>query len=353
MNYSNRLDPDLSQYGKGGLKSKRGWGRAPSTVANVGAGFDLLGFALNKKADEVDLILHEVSDPSKRGIKSLKVEGDSSGLIPLDPSQNVTTVALNSFIHQLDLNIACDVILKKGIPVSSGLGGSAASAVVGVVALNACLNHPCGLLNLLPATLVGEALASGAPHADNVAPCLWGGLILSLPESDPTLESKKDQLSANPNHLPHITQIPIVDEVAVLMAHPKWHITTREARSVLESTLPLRDHTHQMAHLAGFLTGCFQNDRSLLKRHLRDVVIAPQRASLLPGFLETQAYLKEKGVFGCEISGAGPSLFALCNQEDVPVLAEQLSAFFGRFHSVEVWSEQWGAPGAIGRALEV
>ena len=344
--------PSLSHHGSYGLKYKKGWGRAPATVANVGPGFDLLGFALSSKADEVDLILSEVSHQADRGVQSLQVEGDSSGIIPLDPMYNVTTVALNHFIEQLDLMIACDVILKKGIPVSSGLGGSAASAVVGVIALNSCLNQPCHLEDLLPSCLMGEAVASGAPHADNVAPCLFGGLTLCLPY--PTTPPSAEQVhnSTSLEWIPQIQHLPVVEGIAVLMAHPQCHISTKEARAALSPTLTLEKHTRQLGHLAGFLASCFQNDRSLLKAHLCDVLIAPQRASLIEGFIETQTHLIKAGAFGCEISGAGPSLFALCNQEDTQYLSSELNDYFSRYHSLEVWSEPWGAKGARGKGID-
>ena len=320
----------LKHFGKAGLKASIGFGRAPSTVANVGVGFDLLGFALQKKADEVRIQIQRCEPHQKRGVVSLKIEGESAELIPHDLHLNVTTVALNHFIDCLDLEIRCEVILKKGIPMSSGLGGSAASAVVGLMALNACLHTPCSFEELLPSALVGEAVASGAPHADNVAPCLFGGMTLCLPSGE-------------------IQQIPTVDGISVIMAHPQQQLETHHARSVLKPHVSLTDHTLQMGHFAGFLTGCFQNDPQLIRQHTTDLLIAPQRGPLIKGFKETQQYMKTLGAFGCEISGAGPSLFTLCASDQAREFADALAHFFGRFNPVDVWVEPWGAHGAQGK----
>ena len=153
--------------------------------------------------------------------------------------------------------------------------------------------------------LEGEALASGSKHADNIAPCLYGGLTLSDPGANPDVRS-----------------FPYPKSLICILVHPDLRVDTALARSVLKPDLLLKTHIQQSAKLASFLVGCMSSDISLIKKGLEDLVIEPQRQRLIPGFTEVKKAAIESGVLGCSISGAGPAVFALTDDSQVAEVAK-------------------------------
>jgi homoserine kinase len=183
--------------------------------------------------------------------------------------------------------------IEKGIPLGSGLGGSAASAVGAVVAANALLPNPCTKLELLKFAMQGEAVASGSLHVDNIAPSLFGGLVLTV----------------GIDH-PRVKQIPVPKGVRAVILHPHMFLSTKQARAILRQSVEMSDFVWQTANLAGFISGCYTNDLDMIRASFEDVVIQPQRQALIPGFPEVRRASMEAGALGCSISGAGPTMFA-------------------------------------------
>jgi homoserine kinase len=264
---------------------------APATVGNAAVGFDLLGFCLDVAGDEAKvtrLPRSHLSAPVEiRGISGLDLP------IPEDPTQNTASVALLTLRQELGIEDAFSLELKKGIPLGSGMGGSAASAVAAVVAANALLEEPVDNDRLLAFALAGEQVASGTAHPDNAAPALLGGLCAALP-----------------GHPLRTLRIPVPAGIQVVLVHPHLSIRTEDARALLRPEVPVKTAVEQMGHLAGFLAGCFQSDVDLIGRHLRDVWVEPQRKKLIPAFDQAQAAAMGNGALGFSISGAGPSVFA-------------------------------------------
>jgi homoserine kinase len=199
----------------------------------------------------------------------------------------------------LGLRFGFEVSITKGIALGSGMGGSAASAVAALVAANALLERPLDAESLLRYALLGEHAASAAFHPDNVAPCLFGGLTLVT--------------STSPLRY---VRIPVPERILTVLAHPHSRVDTRSARRLLRPEVPLADHVRQSASLAGFVAGCYTNDYELIGDCLRDVIIEPQRASLIPGFAEVKAAAMEAGALGSSVSGSGPTMFAWVTSAD-------------------------------------
>jgi homoserine kinase len=261
---------------------------APASIANVAVGFDILGFAMDQVGDRVTVArLPNVRDVSVRSITGVVTD------LPFDARKNTAAVALLAMIEKLELSFGFEVSIHKGIAMGSGMGGSAASAVGAVVAANALLERPLSTTRLLEFALAGEAAASGAIHADNVAPCLYGGLTLSL--------------SVDP---PHIVQVPLPAGLQCVLVHPHLEVETRRARAILEPMVPLQAHVHQSAHLAAFVAACHRGDLELLQASMKDLIIEQQRASLIPGFYEAKKAAMARGALGFSIAGSGPSVFA-------------------------------------------
>lgn len=270
---------------------------APATVANVAVGFDILGFAIESVGDTVTVSIAD--EPTVRIKQILGASGhpDTSNL-PLDADSNAATAGLVQLRADMRLDFGFKVVVRKGIALGSGMGGSAASAVGGLVAANSLLESPLPREALLKYALLGEQAASGASHPDNIAPCLMGGMTLVI--------------SADPFRY---VSLPVPAEILAVIVHPQLRVDTRNARSILKENVSLSDHVRQSAALGGFISGCFLGDLELIRQSLDDVVIEPQRASLIPGFAEVKAAALEQGALGASISGSGPTVFALVTSE--------------------------------------
>jgi len=261
---------------------------APASVGNVAVGFDVLGLSVQAIGDRVTA--RRVDEP---GVRIAAITGIVRDL-PLDAEKNTAGMAVLSIVRDQQLKHGIELTIEKGIPLGSGLGGSAASAVAAVVAANALLPQPLDKLALLKHAMKGEEVASGSAHVDNIAPSLFGGLVLTVGIDNP-----------------NVKQIPVpADTVRCVLVHPHMILSTREARKILKPTVSLSDVIWQTANLAGFLTGCFTGDLRLIGESLEDVIIEPQRRVLIPGFDAVKQAAKDAGALGCSISGAGPTVFA-------------------------------------------
>jgi len=265
---------------------------APATIGNVAVGFDLLGLALDIAGDKIT-----VEKIRGSNVEILSIKGVETAL-PTVASTNTAGAALLALQNKLELSHGFRISIEKGIPLGSGMGGSAASAVAAVVAANALLEQPLSKEELLEFAVAGETVASGSYHVDNVAPCLFGGLTLATPTriSTPTTYQ--------------ITNIPFNKNHFIVLLHPHIIVETKAARSILKPTLTLSQHVLQSSFLAGFISACFSSNEFMMGQCLRDTLIEPQRAELIPGFYEIQKGAMEAGALGCSISGAGPSIFA-------------------------------------------
>jgi homoserine kinase len=265
---------------------------APATVANVAVGFDILGFSVDGVGDEVTVSVLN----GKREVEITEITGIVTEL-PRDASKNTASVALSAMVSELGLTHGFSVAIKKGIAMSSGMGGSAASSVAAVVAANEVLIRSGRLslskTELLHFSLLGEAAASGAIHGDNVGPCLVGGLTLLLP-------TKPMQM----------IPIPVPSDIFCVLVHPELKIETRAARGILKKEIEFTLSVEQSAWLGGFLAGCFRGDLEMIRVSMRDAVVEPQRSQLIPGFSEMKSRAAELGALGFSISGSGPSVFA-------------------------------------------
>ena len=269
---------------------------APATVANVAVGFDILGFAIESVGDTVTVSI--TADPSVRIRQILKDLSDPLDAPPLDADRNAATVGLIKLREDLRLDFGFEVVLRKGIALGSGMGGSAASAVGGLVAANSLLESPLPREALLKYALLGEQAASGASHPDNIAPCLLGGMTLVI----------------SAERFRYVS-LPVPEEILAVVVHPRLRVDTRNARSILKSDVSLTDHVRQSAALGGFISGCFRSDVDLIRQSLDDFLIEPQRASLVPGFAEVKAAALKQGALGASFSGSGPTVFALVTSE--------------------------------------
>lgn len=291
---------------------------APASVGNVAVGFDILGFAVDAIGDRIT-----VTRSREPGVRITGISGVVRDL-PEEPERNTAGRALQAFADLVRPAFGFAVHIEKGIPLGSGLGGSAASAVGAVVAANALLPEALPRIELLMCAMQGEAVASGSRHADNIAACLYGGLVLTV---------GIDQ--------PRVKQIPVPAGICAVIVHPHMSLSTKEARALLKRDVDLSAFVWQTANLAGLISGCYTNDLELIREGLNDVVIEPQRQDLIPGFAAVRGAALAAGALGCSISGAGPAVFAWT----LPGAATAVrAAMVEAFRSNGVASDHWTVP---------
>jgi homoserine kinase len=265
---------------------------APATVANLGVGFDILGLALREPGDVV-----RAERRSEPGVVIDHIEGDH-GLLPRDPLKNTAGIAAASVLKTVGATEGVTLSLRKRFPLASGLGSSAASAVAAAVAVNALFDEPLSRGELLPACLEGEAAVSGY-HADNVAPCLFGGITL-------VTGTNADQ----------ITSLPVPPGMYLALVTPDVAVPTAQARAVLPEKISLRDMVSQTAAVARLIDAIHRQDITVMAEAMElDCVIEPARAHLMPLLNEVRRAAKISGALSLVISGAGPTLCAMCNHE--------------------------------------
>ena len=297
---------------------------APASAGNVGVGFDILGHAFPVLGDRV-----RAARSTTPGVRITAVTGVTAAL-PLDSAANTAGRAAQSLLASQAPAWGIELLIEKGIPLGSGLGGSAASAVAAVFAANELLDRPLPSAELLPHAVEGEAVASGSRHADNVAASLFGGLVLTVGGT-----------------APRCTPVPVPAGIHCVLVHPQLFLSTRAAREILKPTVPLADLVRQTANLAGFLAGCHSGDLALIRACFDDVVVEPQRMHLIPGFAEAKRAALANRALGCSISGAGPSVFAWCEAEQAEaVRAAMCAAFAAHGLPCDHWVAPVGGEGA-------
>ena len=263
--------------------------QAPATVANLVCGFDILGLALDKPYDTMEIRL--LDEP---GVIITSKDGFP---LPKDPAQNTAGAPLIAMLEEIDQPIGFEVIISKRIKPGSGIGSSAASAAGAVVGANHLLGNRFAKEDLVRFALWGEKVASGVKHADNIAPCIYGGitLIRSIFPLD---------IIAIPAPPLHVTVV-----------HPQIEVRTSDARQILRKQVLLKDAIRQWGNIAGLVAGFIKQDYDLIGRSLEDVIIEPIRSILIPGFDEVKTKCKAAGALGGGISGSGPSVFMLSKDE--------------------------------------
>ena len=272
--------------------------QAPATVANLVCGFDVLGMCLHKPFDVMEVrLLNE---------KKIIIQSADGYPLPENAAENTAGAPLIEMLHEIEEDIGFEVIIHKHIKPGSGIGSSAASAAGATVAANLLLNGKFSNEDLVRFAMFGEKVASGVKHADNIAPCIYGGitLIRSIFPLD-------------------IISIPAPD-LFVTVVHPQIEVRTSDARQILRKEVLLKDAIKQWGNIAGLVAGFMKNDLELIGRSLEDVIIEPVRSILIPGFDETKENSKEAGALGGGISGSGPSIFMLSENEKTALAVEDV-----------------------------
>jgi homoserine kinase len=261
---------------------------APATVSNVACGFDVLGFPMEEPGDTVSVRL------IASGVEIDDILNDG-GRIPREPAKNTASVAAKALLDALGDKRGVALTIKKGLPLSSGLGGSAASAAAAVVAVNAIVGGNATMDQLVAAALIGEGLGKGGAHPDNIAPAICGGFVL-----------------VRHPHPPDIIRLPVPKGLTCVVIHPDLEVETAKARALLGTDVPLKDAVKQWANLGALVHALHTSDFDLLARSLEDSIAEPRRAPLIPGLATIKKAATDAGALGSSISGSGPSVFALC-----------------------------------------
>lgn len=262
---------------------------APGTVANLVCGFDILGLCLSDPADKMEVrLLHE---------KKIIIKSADGYPLPENPEENTAGAPIIEMLREINEEVGFEILIHKHIKPGSGIGSSAASAAGAVVAANHLLGNRFPKSDLLRFAMFGEKVASGVKHADNVAPCIYGGI---------TLIRSISPLDVIPLDAP---------DLFVTIVHPQIEVRTADARAVLRQNVQLKSAIRQWGNIAGLVAGICNKDADLIGRSLEDVIIEPIRSQLIPGFAEVKEKCRQAGALGGGISGSGPSIFMLSKNE--------------------------------------
>ncbi len=283
--------------------------KAPATVANMVCGFDILGFAVNSPYDEMEMRWMARAE-NEASITIINIDNYN---LPTDPEKNVAGAALIAFLEEYEEKqnnssapkIKFEVKINKLIKPGSGVGSSAASSAGAVVGANYLVGNIFSKDDLVRFAMNGEKLASGVKHADNIAPCIFGGV--TLVRSIFPLE-----IIALPSPTLHVT-----------IVHPQIEVRTSDARSILRQQVLLKDAIKQWGNIAGLVAGLMKSDYDLIGRSLEDVIIEPVRSILIPGFDALKLACKQAGALGGGISGSGPSIFMLSKTKEIAIAVEK------------------------------
>ncbi len=301
---------------------------APASIGNVGVGFDMLGLALAGVGDRVTAKRVDTAGISITEVRGL--DGEIHPYLSTETDHNTASIAARALWQAHGDSTGVELLVRKGVPLQSGMGSSAASAVAAVVAANALLPEPLPHEELLPFALEGEVYASRGAHADNVAPSLMGGLVLC-----PVVL------------LPKTTQLRTPTGISSVLVHPEHQINTAHARLSLAKRYTLKQWLSQQGYLAGFIAGCAADDHDLIRRSFHDVIIEPQRSAAVTCFDAVKEAAIKADVLGVSIAGSGPSIFALCmdsNASNVATAMEQACRKAGI--ECQSWVSPMTAPGA-------
>jgi len=278
---------------------------APASIGNVGVGFDVLGLAFDAARDRVKAV-----QEAAPGVRLGAVSGLLSSL-PDTPETNTALAAAKALLDATDAGFGVRLSIEKGVPLSAGMGGSAASAVAAVAAVNALLPEPLALEALLPYAMEGERVSSDPPPWDNVVGALFGGLVLVASEEKGRVQ-----------------RLPVPRGVVSILFHPPVRTETKAARQLLKAEVPMRVAVEHSRRLAAFVAGCATGDVALIRDGLEDLLVEPQRAPLLPALAPVKAAALAANALGCSFSGSGPSVFAWALERDADAVAGAMDAAF-------------------------
>ncbi len=311
---------------------------APASVSNLGPGFDVLGVALEQPGDVV-----EAEAAERPGVEIVEVRGDG-GALSRDPGENTAGIAASHVLARLAVERqGCSpgrqprpgarLRLHKGMPLQSGLGSSAASAVAAAVAVNELLGRPFSRGQLLASALEGERAAAGSAHADNVAPSLLGGFVLV--RSYEPLE---------------VVRLPAPPRLRLVVVHPHVAVSTAHARALVsDRRFPIGDVVANLGNIAALVVALHSGDLALLGRAVEDRLVEPLRVPLIPGYTAVRRAARAAGARACAISGSGPSMFALVDGPEAEAsVALAMREAFSKAAGLEadVWSGAVNAEGA-------
>jgi homoserine kinase len=280
---------------------------APASIGNVGVGFDILGQAFDAVRDTVLAV--RVEEPGAR-------LGHVSGIVSMLPDSsrsNTALAAAEAVLEAAGAPFGVRLSIDKKVPVSAGMGGSAASAVAAAAAVNALLPNPFSTEELFPFALEGERVSSNPPPWDNVVAALLGGLVIAARLEPPFLH-----------------RIPAPAGIVSILFHPAAQIETRAAREILRPEVRMHDAVEQARRIAAFSIGCTTGDIGLIRVGLEDVLVEPQRAHLLPALTPVKAAALAAGALGCSFSGSGPSIFAWALEADAEAVETEMAKAFAR-----------------------
>jgi len=287
---------------------------APASIANLGCGFDVMGLALDDVGDIIEIVASEGT--------GLTIKNDTDVPLPEDLEQNVITPVIRKFLEMTGISARIDVSVKQKIYPGSGIGSSAASSAAAAYGTNELFDCPLSEEEVVICAMEGENLASGGYHADNAAPAVMGGIIL-IRGYEPL----------------DLIKLPVPGNFYCTVVHPAIVVTTKQAREIMPKEIPMHAAISQWGNVGGLVAGLYSGNVGLIGRSMKDAVAEPYRKQFIPGFDGLRQRVLECGAVAMNISGSGPSLFALSDNQETAVKVQKI--FKKHFDSLDINSEAY------------
>ena len=272
---------------------------APASIANLGCGFDIMGLALDDVGDILDIVATEGN--------GLSITNATDVPLPEDPEMNVITPVVRKFMDMTGNSANIEITVRQKIYPGSGIGSSAASSAAAAYGLNELFGCPLSEEEVVICAMEGENLASGGYHADNAAPAVMGGIVM-IRGYEPL----------------DLVKLPVPGNFYCTVVHPSIVVTTKEAREIMPKEIPMHTAVSQWGNVGGLVAGLYSGNVGLIGRSMKDAVAEPYRKKFIPDFDKLRKKILKCGAVAMNISGSGPSLFALSDNQETAVKAQKI-----------------------------
>lgn len=280
---------------------------APATTSNIGAGFDVFGLALKEPYDVIE------ARKIESGIVISEITGPGSESIPSDPAKNSVAIAAKAVMDKCGADFGIELKIKKGIRPGSGIGSSGASAGGGAYIANVLCGGKLSEQEVVMCAAMAEDVTSGGLHADNVAPCIMGGFTI-IRSYEPF----------------EVISIPTPENLGVVLALPDVIVYTADSRKVVPQEVKIKDMIYEVGNASSLVYAMMTGDLPLIGRSVKDVIVEPARAHLIPFLKEAEACAMSHGAITSFLGGSGPCVITFFDKSthDGNIIADAIKKLY-------------------------
>ena len=280
---------------------------APATTSNIGAGFDVFGLALKEPYDIIE------ARKIESGIIISEITGPGCESIPTDPAKNSVAIAAKAVMDKCGADFGIELKIRKGIRPGSGIGSSGASAGGGAYIANVLCGNKLKDQEVVMCAAMAEDVTSGGLHADNVAPCIMGGFTI-IRSYEPF----------------EVISIPTPENLGVVLALPDVVVYTADSRKVVPREVAIKDMVYEIGNASSLVYAMMTGDLPLIGRSVKDVIVEPARAHLIPYLKDAEACAMSHGALTSFLGGSGPCVITFFDKSthDGNIIADAIKKLY-------------------------